>query len=63
VPKTRMNQICQLISAGSANRLKDIPLDIKNADLKARLLPNEFTPNFSSKVKITLIKTKNYPYF
>lgn len=63
MPKTRMNQICQLISAGSANRLKDIPLDIKNADLKARLLPNEFTPNFSSKVKITLIKTKNYPYF
>jgi hypothetical protein len=63
VPRTRMNQLCQLVTAGSANRLKDIPLELKNGDLKARLLVNDFTPNFSSKVKITLIKARHYPYF
>lgn len=26
VPRARMGQLCQIITAGSANRLKDVPL-------------------------------------
>lgn len=58
-----MNQICQLITAGSSNRLKDIPVDLKNNDVKTRLTVNDFIPNFTSKMKITIIKTKNYVQF
>lgn len=58
-----MNQICQLITAGSTNRLKDLPFDVKNNDVRNRLNVNEFVPNFTTKSKITIIKTKNYAYF
>lgn len=58
-----MNQICQLITAGSSNRLKDIVIDLKNNDIKNRLSVNDFIANFSSKLKITVIKTKYYSYF
>ena len=58
-----MNQICQFITAGAANRLKDIQIPITNADVAARFTVNDFAPNFSSKMKITLIKTKYYSHF
>lgn len=58
-----MNQLCQLITAGSSNRLKDIPIDLKNNEIKTRLIVNDFVPNFTSKMKITIIKTKNYIHF
>jgi hypothetical protein len=58
-----MNQICQFITAGAANRLKDIPIPISNNDVAARFTVNDFAPNFSSKMKITLIKTKYYSHF
>lgn len=29
--RTRMNQLCQLLTAAGSNRLKDIPLELKNA--------------------------------
>lgn len=60
---TRMNQICQLVTAGSSNRLKDITIDLKNNDVRNRLTVNDFVPNFSSKMKITIIKTKYYSHF
>lgn len=63
VPRTRMNQLCQLLTVGSSNRLKDIPLDLKNGEIKGRLMVNDFQPNFTSRVKITLIKARHYPYF
>lgn len=63
VSKPKMNQICQLITSGSLNRLKDISIELKNNDIKNRLTVNDFTPNFSTKLKITIIKTKDYPYF
>lgn len=63
VPRARMSQICQLLTAGSSNRLKDIPLELKNGELKGRLLTNDFAPNFTSRLKITLIKARHYPYF
>ena len=40
VSRAKMNQICQLITTGSMNRLRDIEIDLKNNDLKARLLLN-----------------------
>lgn len=58
-----MNQLCQVLTAASSNRLKDIPLELKNAELKARLQVNDSAPNFTSRLKITLIKTKHYAYF
>jgi hypothetical protein len=63
VSRTKMNQICQLITFGSTNRLKDIPINLNNNDIKSRLLVNDFVANFSTKMKITLIKTKYYPHF
>jgi hypothetical protein len=63
VSRVRMNQLCQLITAGSMNKLKDVPIDLKNNDVKNRLLINEVAPNFSSKLKITIIKNKDYAYF
>jgi hypothetical protein len=63
VSKTKMNQICQLITSGSMNRLKDIPINLNNNEIKARLMVNEFIPNFSTKMKITIIKTKYYSHF
>lgn len=63
VSQSKMHQICQLISSGSMNRLRDVQLNIKNNDLKTRLSFNETVPNFSSKLKITLIKDKDYGYF
>lgn len=63
VSQARMNQLCQLITSGSMNRLKDIEIDLKNADLKARLILNDYVPNFMSKLKITLIKNRDYAYF
>jgi hypothetical protein len=60
VTRTKMNQICQFITAGAANRLKDIPVPITNNEIAARFTVNDFAPNFSSKMKITLIKTKYY---
>jgi hypothetical protein len=63
VPCTRMNQLCQLLTTGSSNRLKDITLELKNGEWKGRLLVNDFQPNFTSRTKITLIKAKHYPYF
>ena len=35
-----MNQLCQLVTLGSTNRLKDIEIDLKNTDIKNRLLVN-----------------------
>ena len=29
-----MNQLCQLVTLGSMNRLKDIEIDLKNNDIK-----------------------------
>jgi hypothetical protein len=58
-----MNQLCQMITSGSANRLKDISVELKNNEIKTRLTVNDFVPNFTSKLKITLIKNSNYPYF
>jgi len=58
-----MNQICQLVTAGSFNRLKDIQIDLKNNDIKNRLIVNDFVPNFNTKLKITIIKTKHYAHF
>ena len=63
IPKVRMNQLCQLVVSGSMNRLKDIEVDLKNNDIKNRLIINEFVPNFNSRLKITLIKSRNYAYF
>jgi hypothetical protein len=48
---------------GSSNRLKDINIDLKNNDIKNRLVVNDFTLNFTSKMKITVIKTKYYLHF
>ena len=58
-----MNQLCQLVTSGSTNRLKDIEVDLKNNDIKIRLLVNDFVPNFISRLKMTLIKNKDYAYF
>ena len=63
ISESRMNQLSQLISLGSMNRLKDVEVDLKSNDVKVRLLINDFIPNFSSKLKITLIKNKNYADF
>ena len=63
VSRARMNQLCQLITSGSMNKLKDIPVDLKNNDIKNRLVVNEVVPNFNSKLKITIIKNKDYAYF
>jgi hypothetical protein len=63
VSRSKMNQICQLIVSGSSNHLKDIEIDLKNNDVKTRLLINEFVPNFTSKLKITIIKNKDYCYY
>ena len=63
ISREKMNQICQLITSGSMNRLKDIPVDLKNNDIKVKLSMNDFTPNFITKLKITLIKNQNYSYF
>ena len=63
IKKVKMNQICQLITTGSTNRLKDIDIDLKNNDVKVRLTVNDFAPNFNSKLKITIIKTSDFPYF
>jgi hypothetical protein len=52
-----------MITSGSSNRLKDISFDLKNNDIKTRLSVNDFVPNFTSKLKISLIKNSNYPYF
>lgn len=60
---SKMNQICQLIMAGSMNRLKDVNIDLKNNDIKAKITFNDFVPNFSSKLKLTIIKNKDYAYF
>lgn len=40
VNRNRMNQLCQLVIAGSMNKLKDIPFDLKNSDIKNRLTIN-----------------------
>jgi hypothetical protein len=45
------------------NRLKDIPIELKNNDIKTRLLVNDFVANFTTKMKITVIKTRYYSYF
>jgi len=63
ITKVKMSQICQLITTGASNRLKDISIDLKNNDIKARLIVNDFAPNFNSKLKITIIKTADFPYF
>ncbi len=63
ISRKKMNQICQLITSGSMNRLKDVDIDLKNNDIKNRLTFNDFIPNFTTKLKITLIKNKNYSYF
>lgn len=63
ITTTKMNQICQLITSGSLNRLKDINIELKNNDIKNRLTVNDFAPNFTTKLKLTIIKTKDYPYF
>lgn len=63
ITKVKMNQICQLITTGSTNRLKDIDIDLKNNDIKVRLQVNDFAPNFNSKLKITIIKAADFPYF
>ena len=36
---------------------------MKNNDVKNRLVVNEFVPNFISRLKISLIKNKDYAYF
>ena len=33
-----MNQLCQLVTLGSMKRLKDIEIDVKNNDIKNRLV-------------------------
>jgi hypothetical protein len=63
VARVKMNQICQLITSGSTNKLKDIDIDLKNNDIKNRLVVNDFAPNFNSKLQITIIKTANFAYF
>lgn len=40
ISKLRMNQLCQLVTLGSMNRLKDIEIDLKNNDIKNRLTVN-----------------------
>ena len=58
-----MNQICQLITSGSTNKLKDINIDLKNSDIKNRLVVNDFAPNFNSKLQTTIIKNTDFAYF
>ena len=58
-----MNQICQLITSGSTNKLKDINIDLKNSDIKNRLVVNDFVPNFNSKLQTTIIKNTDFAYF
>lgn len=59
----KLNQLCQLITYGGSNKLKDIPLEFKNNELKAKVNPNETLPGFNTKIRMTIIKSQHYHHF
>ena len=60
ISRERMGQICQIITLGSTNRLKDIQLNLKNLYSEKRLSVNEQVPHFTSKMQKTTMESKHY---